>query len=210
MKPSFAIGIPTINRYDLLEKALGIYKKAYPCTKIYIIDNGNQNIPDDENVIISRPGNNIGVAASWNRLCKSIFNNHQWAIIVNDDVVLPGSEEFMQVFLSGRDVQFMSATKHMCVFAITKKAYTLVGEFDESFYPAYFEDNDYRYRIKLKNVKSQIHSFLDPIIYHNSMSSQKDNSLGSGFMRNRDYYISKWGGKPGEEIFDKPFNKIEP
>jgi GT2 family glycosyltransferase len=95
----------------------------------------------------------------------------------------------------------------MCVFAIHRNTYTLVGQFDEAFYPAYFEDNDYKYRLKLKNVDSQIQTFLDPIIYRNSMSMQKDKALASGFMKNRDYYIAKWGGRPGEEKFDKPFNK---
>ncbi len=40
--PSFAIGIPTLNRWDLLMPTLHLYVADFPHTKIYVVDNGNQ------------------------------------------------------------------------------------------------------------------------------------------------------------------------
>ena len=49
MKSCFAIGIPTLNRSDLLNSALEIYFKNLPDVKIFIIDNGDQDIKSRTN-----------------------------------------------------------------------------------------------------------------------------------------------------------------
>ena len=49
MKNNFAIGIPTLNRADLLNPTLTKYFKQFPNTDIYIIDNGNQSIVSRSN-----------------------------------------------------------------------------------------------------------------------------------------------------------------
>jgi GT2 family glycosyltransferase len=42
----FGIGIPTFNRWDLLESSLEKYILDFPNIDIHILDNGQQNIPD--------------------------------------------------------------------------------------------------------------------------------------------------------------------
>ncbi len=208
MKPSFAIGIPTINRYDLLKNALKRYETDFPDVKIYIIDNGHQGVPEAENIIISTPPKNIGVAASWNRLCDSIFNLHDHAIIINDDVEWGKDQDEVEYYLglNKKEHGFFCSLKETCLFVLPKKTYTLVGQFDEKFYPAYFEDNDYKYRLKLKGSSIVYDQFFDPVVYRNSMTIQKDVNLGWGYMDNRNYYVQKWGGLPGNELFTVPFN----
>ena len=49
MKNNFAIGIPTLNRADLLNPTLKKYFKQFPNTDIYIIDNGSQSIVSRSN-----------------------------------------------------------------------------------------------------------------------------------------------------------------
>ena len=44
MNNVFAIGIPTLNRADLLNPVLKKYAADFPDTKIYVVDNGNQDI----------------------------------------------------------------------------------------------------------------------------------------------------------------------
>ena len=45
MQTKFGIGIPTLNRYDLLLPALHFYAlNDFPDTHIHIIDNGDQGI----------------------------------------------------------------------------------------------------------------------------------------------------------------------
>jgi hypothetical protein len=43
---SFAIGIPTLNRADLLSQALIKYIYDFPEISIYVLDNGNQELPN--------------------------------------------------------------------------------------------------------------------------------------------------------------------
>jgi hypothetical protein len=38
------------------------------------------------------------------------------------------------------------------------------------------------------------------------MTIEKDPSLGN-FLNNRELYIKKWGGIPGEEKYTNPYNK---
>lgn len=209
MKIDFAIGIPTLNRADLLREALRDYEASCPGARIFVIDNGNQGIDSSEDwVSISRPEKNIGVAASWNRLCNSIFNNYEYALIANDDIVLGRKQDDIQAHISANpDTGFFLGEKMFSVFVISRKTYTLVGQFDEKFYPAYFEDNDYSVRMKRAGVKSQVHPLFNPVIFRNSMTSHKDPGTNSGYMKNREYYISKWGGLPGEEVYLTPFNE---
>ena len=69
------LGIPTLNRYDLLNIPLRKYVSDFD---VYLVDNGNQNIQQD-NCKIFVQEKNIGVAASWNILCREIFKKHDWA-----------------------------------------------------------------------------------------------------------------------------------
>jgi len=73
---SFAIGIPTLNRADLLLPTLAKYvTEDFKNIEIHIIDNGKQDLSFlmiFPNVIVYEQDHNIGVAASWNKLCKII------------------------------------------------------------------------------------------------------------------------------------------
>ena len=46
MKPKFSIGIPTLNRADLLIPALMYYKLDFPDIRVSVLDNGNQNLQE--------------------------------------------------------------------------------------------------------------------------------------------------------------------
>ena len=72
---NFAVGIPTINRADLLNEALAVYAKCWPSLTIYILDNGNQNIvTQSPKQIVLKSSTNMGVAASWNFLAEKSFS----------------------------------------------------------------------------------------------------------------------------------------
>ena len=69
------IGIPTINRGDLLTPALLKYETSYPGIDIIIIDNGTQRIESNNSKIrVFEQTANLGVAASWNLICRKAFN----------------------------------------------------------------------------------------------------------------------------------------
>lgn len=208
MKNSFAIGIPTINRYDLLRVALKRYAQELPSIKIYIIDNGRQGILNPyPNVTVFEQKENLGVSESWNRLCKEIFYDHDYALILNDDIELGKTEEEIDNLIEqNKDKDFIVGTGTWCAFILPKETFWNVGEFNTEFFPAYYEDNDFAYRMKLLNLSFYTTKELNPIIYRNSMTIERDSSLNNNFEKNKALYKSMWGGEPGNEIFTIPFN----
>jgi GT2 family glycosyltransferase len=211
MKNKIGIGIPTLNRFDLLHPALLFYFNDFPNTKIYIYDNGKQNIDAQikhPNLEVIKSDWNIGVAESWNVLCRRIFEDgNDYALIMNDDIYLGKVEHELDNLLSNHKHPFYTSTQDWCVFIQTKKNLSKVGEFDSKFYPAYFEDNDYAYRMKLLGVKPFKIPFLDPFVYRASKTIEKDPSIRSGYIANATLFEEKWGGKPSLEKFKTPYNK---
>lgn len=210
MQKKFAIGIPTLNRLDLLHPALLFYIHDFAETKIYIVDNGQQNIESKfkhPNIEVIYNGGNMGVAKSWNMLCKKIYENHEYALILNDDIYLGRKEWEIINLLDNFKRFFYCTTMDWCAFIVPKDTYKVIGEFDEKFFPAYFEDNDYSYRIKLYGKSLFQIPFLNPFLYQASKSSEKDPTILQGMIYNKKYYIEKWGGEPNKETFKTPFNK---
>ena len=213
----FAIGIPTINRADLLQETLEKYSVDFPNTLIYVVDNGQQQFDiskfsSNVRFIFNNP--NVGVAASWNQLCDAIFNGTPGAekcfhaLILNDDIYLGKKEEEVKRFIVENNVTLATTTGTWCAFLLNNYIYNKVGPFDNNIFPAYFEDNDYAYRLRLCGYPHTAYEFINPEIYRNSQTIAKDPSLNNNFEKNRNYYIQKWGGEPYKETFLTAFNKL--
>ena len=69
-----ALGIPTINRADLLQEALDVYKETWYGRHVYIVDNGHQQITTtaSNQKVLSKPPI-FGVSGSWLLLSPSVF-----------------------------------------------------------------------------------------------------------------------------------------
>jgi GT2 family glycosyltransferase len=203
------IGIPTINRADLLNEALANYFEDFKTTEIVICDNGKQEIiTREKNFVIYRPEQNLGVSGSWNMImdyAEKVKGTH--VLMINDDIYLGKSEEEINTIIRLWKPEFLCTELNWCSYILSVDAYQKVGKFDENFFPAYFEDNDYFRRMLLLDVQMIFNSMLNPVIYRNSMTIQKSPELNNGFEKNRQYYISKWGGQPTQEIFNTPFNQ---
>lgn len=184
---------------------------------------------------------NKGVAAAWNFGIKQAIKkfNSQYFLIVNTDVLLhPDSIDVLIDGLRGLKLDLVSGTDvsgsvsfaddifdlplpglgenpetpEFSCFMLKKATIDKVGYFDEKFFPAYFEDNDYHYRMRLAGLKAVRHSRA--LYFHwGSRTIQDNDKIKSqsnlGYMANRDYYIKKWGGKPGAEKFSTPFGVKE-
>ena len=210
MENKFAIGIPTLNRFDLLHPALLFYVRDFPFTKIYIIDNGKQEIREKikhPNIIIIESKDNLGVASSWNLLCDLIYQEHDYAMILNDDIYFGRKDWEIDNLLTNFKKDFYVTMQDWCAFILPKKTFNKVGKFDEAFYPAYYEDNDYHYRMKLKGCTYYQIPFLNPFVYKASQTIEKEPSLRDKIEINKSLYKKKWGGFPTEETFKKPYNK---
>lgn len=210
--PSFAIGIPTINRSDLLNESLSKYFKDFPNVEIYIIDNGGQKIKSrSNNFHYFNPEENFGVAKSWNYLCDKIFKEHDFALILNDDVYLGLSEDEVHEVINEQSFDLLKCEEefHLCSFILSSSCFA-THRFDEDFFPAYFEDRDYFYRLKLDNKEKVENKKLNPEIFLNSQTISPDGgdpSINKNFKLLAKLYMEKWGGLPNRETFTTPYNE---
>jgi GT2 family glycosyltransferase len=211
---SFAIGIPTLNRgFDLLLPSLIKYTTGdFKDIDIHIVDNGKQNLKFFSDLApkthIYEQQYNLGVAASWNMLCNKIFETHSHALILNDDVYLGYDTQRVNDIISKYPYSLVQSHISWSVILISKHMYDYIGAFDETFYPAYYEDSDYLYRMKLKGIIQDVDESLNPKTIRISMTQEKDPELVNESMRvNRERYIEKWGNSPLLETYLTPYNK---
>jgi GT2 family glycosyltransferase len=180
-------------------------------------------------IIIDNWRDNRGVSAGWNEGLKKASSLYlDAAFVVNDDVVFePGTMTNMLMGLWNYDlvtgyntrdgrydtdrVQYLEHPDYSCFVVNPIKFLVKFGFFDESFTPAYFEDNDMSYRIRLAGGK-EAKSTAAPFFHKGSVTQNWGGEqvvTGPMFERNREYYIKKWGGEPGRETFTKPFQSYE-
>jgi hypothetical protein len=137
-----------------------------------------------------------------------IFKKYDYALILNDDVYLGYDTDTVEKAISCSPAGFIQSEKSWSVFIISYNFYHAFGEFDETFYPAYYEDSDYLYRMKLFGVRQTIDPTLNPQIARISMTYEKDPELVNNAMQvNRERYIEKWGGLPLMERYLTPYNQ---
>lgn len=211
--------IPVLNGYDLLYKCIesALNGNLKP-SMIYVVDNGNelpQRVRDiaGKKLFLYTPSSNLGVAASWNWFLKTVTHP---MMITNHDIEFDHydiSRFGGAYFNSESEFFYTSNVSHLNMFSCfmpTKAVVDKVGLFDEQFFPAYFEDNDYFYRMQLAGIKLEA---LQTNITHYPSSTlerytpeQKEAHHGQ-FRSNQSYYIAKWGGTPHKEVYRSPFNQ---
>jgi GT2 family glycosyltransferase len=203
-----AIGIPTINRADLLDEALQVYKDTFYGRHQLIIDNGNQPIQtySGDQKVLKMP-QNLGVSGSWNLIMKTLKNKgYTHVAILNDDIVWKKTADQVEEFIQSNPADFYQGTGTWCCFVLPVKTFDEVGRFDEIFYTSYFEDNSYAHRMRLYNKYTLVNPLFNPEVYRNSQTILKDASLNTNFDKNRQLFIEMWGGLPTQEKFTIPFN----
>lgn len=88
-----------------------------------------------------------------------------------------------------------------------KSVFDKIGYIDVNFFPAYFEDNDIARRAVNAEIKSA--TALDAWYFHFWSRTFKEGTGGSShkyFRLNENFYLTKWGGEFGHEVFKRPFN----
>ena len=159
--------------------------------------------------------NNIGVGPAWNSaINEAVEDGIQYLIVVNDDVIFRPGVIYSMIHWSARGYDLVSPQNETgvchpyglnfwCFMIKPKEFVTKFGRFDENFAPAYYEDDDMAYRMKLAGGSIKT---LNDKIYHEVMGSEIDEALHrSYYEKNLDYYIEKWGGEPSMERYDNPY-----
>lgn len=202
------LGIPTLRRYDLLEKCItSAMSGSLKPDRVVVIDNGGTYSTSDSFVEVIRPGKPLSVSGAWNYIMDNYYG---LKIIPNDDIEMSPDTIKMMVesYYSQPDYSIYLGYGYSC-FLLRDKTYREVGRFDENLYPAYFEDNDYSYRLKLAGKQTLVLS--DPGIIHHGSSTIKtynEEEMArhhTSFRRNQAYYILKWGGMPDKENVKMPY-----
>lgn len=212
------LGLLTLNRYDLLEKAI---KSAEIGTvkpdKYFVVDNGCKFVMNDfystlgDRLQVVGYGKNIGVAGGWNVIIKSVPDIR---IICNDDVYFfeDTIEILVREFSSDRVIYpggIPSANSFSC-YVIPDAVVEKVGLFDEEISPSYgyFEDNDYHRRMIMHGVPligipdCRLEHMISSTIKR--FSDKERNQHNEKFKTAQSNYVKKWGGKPGEERYSTP------
>lgn len=147
--------VPTLTRHDLLQ--LMLESVDVPVEHLVVIDNGGTlegagtDLAADFRVL--RMPTNLGVAASWNLACRLAYRA-PWVLIASDDVTWPPGALGGFAAAAGEDRVVLSGTwPHWCAFALGMGVVHRVGLFDEGYFPAYFEDTDYRRRLDRAGVE---------------------------------------------------------
>ncbi len=104
------------------------------------------------------------------------------------------------------------ADVYFSCFLLDHRLFQTVGEFDEQFRPAYYEDIDMLYRMKLMGEVGA--SSSSARYFHYELGSMKGDAMvgidSAAQIRllvgeNDARYERKWGGRPGRERFTKPY-----
>lgn len=229
LKPIPVLGVPILNRGDLLERL--VQSIDYPVQKLHIINNGTdagvqdaihriQHTPHEHigTVHVYYPTHNLGVAASWNRFITDNTQAPWWMITANDMLFGSGTlAKVAETMYAPENADIgMAYVDGYAMFIATPLAVEKVGMFDENFYPAYYEDGDHYYRSKLSGIRME---GIKAVFVHGEHPNWGSHTIASDarlaeankitFEMNKEYFISKWGGMNGEEKFTTPFNNAE-
>lgn len=222
---------PTYKRFDTLGNLIdSVCAMTHRPGRIAVVDNSAGAMPLEtfrarvEEVGIAyevlSQSHNIGVAAAWN-VCYTKYGRerngeYNAVVMCNDDIVLAPNalDELFTVSnqYGGRGF-FYGATgsaNAFSMFYLPTDIYELVGKFDERFYPAYFEDNDYSYRLRLAGysmvpVWSCEYSHVGSATLA-ALNPHERRLHDEQFNANARYYQQKWGGPPHHEQYQWPFN----
>ena len=215
------LGIPILNRGDLLKRC--VESIDYPIDRIIIINNGKEESVIASlawlkerfpNIEVVTPPHNLGVAGSWNYFLQH-YDVPYYLICGSDIQFSPGDLEKISSFVDDHLDHAITFGNHgYSLFALTQYGIDLVGYFDENFYPAYLEDCDHFYRVKLLGGRSceipgvrAVHGeapFWGSSTILSNPQFRERNGITHG--NNFKYYRSKWGGINGEEVFLNPFD----
>lgn len=183
--------VPVLNRYDLLQRMLS--SVDFPVGHLLVIDNGASAVEEDIEIdvpdvvehttYLPMPAN-FGVAASWNLGIKCFPHHDRWFFASNDVVFGPGALEKLSEARSDA-LTLAGVFPFWQAFALGYEAVRTVGLFDEAFFPAYFEDDDYKRRAL--NAGVPIVSCDFPIAHDNSSTLKSDPRFGQ---RNSETFAS--------------------
>lgn len=155
---------------------------------------------------------NRGVAGSWNYAAE-LFPDESILIANEDAWFLPGQLEQICSASDHNQTEpliYMNDSQAFYCFVWHKAGREQYGTFDENFWPAYYEDCDYRARMRLNGKVDYVYALQDKaVVPHGKPRSGGDNYSalinGCGLF-GRAYWRKKWGTDSYEEaVYQTPY-----
>lgn len=200
--------VPSIGLDDTLLRRLAA-SCDFPVKYKVAFNNGNpgalqafeESHPDW--IVKDSPVGNRGVAGNWNDCAKWFSSEPYWMLMNEDAYFLPDQLRQFCVCAaenSAAPLIFCNDTNAFYCFIWTHVGRAMIGDFDENFWPAYYEDCDYRVRMRqlLLDVERQCVYALQgkSPVPHGKLQSGGTNYnamlQGCGLL-NRAYWLKKWG-----------------
>lgn len=168
---------------------------------------------------------NRGLARSWNDGWEAAQREGAESVLIASDDAYAGPGDLYRLVHAAQlnpDVYKVSGKgyderenriqdQHFSLAVINPIAWSLVGNFDQNFWPIYFEDRDWYRRAELAGLQAMC--IEGTHIYHagsKTLYTATDmETHHRRFRANEAYYVRKWGGRLGEETFTRPFNQAQ-
>ncbi|MCI0561671.1 MAG: glycosyltransferase [Nitrososphaera sp.] len=164
---------------------------------------------------------NKGCAGGWNFCIQRALSDPEckWVILAGHDIVVHKRtlSNLVHRFLRGgvdltsgvdalydqpmpEPVEQEVPGANFSLIMLPRKLIEDVGLFDDNFWPAYYEDNDYHFRCILGGHGRGIWTWLAPFRHSRSSTIRTYPQLMQHAAKNASYFMSKWGGMPGEVL----------
>lgn len=157
---------------------------------------------------------NLGVAGSWNWGCREAFSQGAKFVTLASSSIRfwdGGHMLARTADLAAENSQWPYGFESMNgwhLFTLGRKTWETVGEFDEQFWPAYYEDNDYIWRMRCAGILEPAGGdrALRKIPWVGALKygCEDAHTIKAGLITVdlsalEARYVAKWGGKPGSE-----------
>lgn len=220
-----SIVIAVLDSLNYTKDCVDSLAKHAPNAEIIIINNGSQvetkeYLDSLKHIQVIHWEENLGVSKAWNAGLK--LATRDVLCVLNNDVLIQfnGIQRLVQAALENgiaaaegacmnMDFSYAYSTynedeaDYLGGYCLVFKREVLenVGEFDEMFSPAYWEDNDWGLRVKEAGYKWRI---IQGCVFHYvARTSTRVLDMGALFAKQREKFINKWGHKAlglGERI----------
>jgi hypothetical protein len=205
----YLVGIPFVNREDLLKRALNsIPPKCWHDEAILILDNSANPHRSQIRYVPAVP---LTFAQSMNFFRRQALERECDVLIFmhNDACCEPSVFERLLERATNRAIHWgVIFTNYDALAAFNMAAMKQVGEWDTNL-PQYFSDNDYYRRMRLAGWLTEDSGFPVEHTASQTINSDPERAFLNGvtFPLYREYYRKKWGGDGGQETFAMPFNR---
>jgi hypothetical protein len=192
-----------LTRKDLLMRNKSFLEALSGGDQALIIDNGRQSI--DMRAQVEVMPFNLGVAGSWNFFLKMAFvlGKFDLLVILQDDIIWDQARLDLAKKLveERKDVDLILSDFQFSVQVHRPENVKTIGFYDERYYPAWCEDDDYALTIIQRGRIYERFRELDPL--PGSISNGTDKAVAWGDQKRK--LVAKWGKDFGVNSPSAPY-----